>query len=73
MTVGDKGITQLNKTSTTDVRESMNMITNNNDVSINETSREREKEIIHVHKVYYVPETRTRHRKVSYANIVRGS
>ena len=49
------------------------MIKNKKDVSIQEISHKREKNIFHTHKLHNLPETKKRHGKLRYANIVRGS
>ena len=57
----------------TDICRSVNMITNKNDVSVNETSHDHEREMIPMYKVHDVPEIITCHIKAKYANIVRRS
>ena len=56
-----------------DICRSVNMIIDENDVNKNEANHAHKKEMVSMHKIHDVLETRTRHRKLSYYNIVRGS
>ena len=65
--------TEINKIVTLDVSRSTNVVNINSDVNKKETNYERDGKLIPMNKINDVSETNTRHRKVSYANILRRS
>ena len=63
---------ELYTTDTIDVHRSTNMAELKSEVCKKETRQKRERKIIPMSEVHDVSDTNTRHRKASYANIVRG-